>query len=48
MYKISRNKEIFLKNLKSVKLIKNPRKLNSSLLRNLFEKVSQKNQNIFI
>lgn len=48
MYKISRNKDIFLKNLKSVKLIKNPGKLNSSLLRNLFEKVSQKNQNIFI
>ena len=48
MYKISRNKDVFLKNLKSIKLVKNQKKLNLIQLKNLFEKVSQKNQNIFI
>ena len=48
MYKISRNKDVFLKNLKSIKLVKNQKKLNLIQLKNLFEKVSQKNQSIFI
>ena len=48
MYKISKNKDIFFKNLKSIKKIKKQNKLNSSQIRNLFEKISQKNQNIFI
>ena len=48
MYKISKNKDIFFRDLKSNKIIKNQNKLNSSQIRNLFEKISQKNQNIFI